>query len=244
MDLPALPLAGSLAVLALIDSTSLGTLGLPVWMLARPQLRVRSVLVFLATIALFYWALGVALLAGLAALLPRLASLADSVALVWAQLALGVGLVLGSFLIDGSGAKRRRASRERSGRRSRLQRWQDRVSGTDPSTSAVVALGLGAGAVEAASMIPYLAALGLLATAGVPVIAAGGILGGYVLVMVAPALVLLAARIALARRVEPTLQRLSDWFAAHADSLLGWTVGIAGFLLASDAASRLPGLGG
>ena len=60
-------LAG-LAGLALVDSTSFGTLVLPLMMLLAPQVRTRNLVVYLLTIAVFYFGVGVALLAGV---LPR-----------------------------------------------------------------------------------------------------------------------------------------------------------------------------
>ena len=53
-----------LAGLALVDSTSFGTLVLPLMMLLAPQVRTRNVVVYLCTIAVFYFGVGVALLAG------------------------------------------------------------------------------------------------------------------------------------------------------------------------------------
>ena len=53
--------AAALAALALVDSTSFGTLGIPVYMLVQPRVRVAALLGYLATIAGFYWLLGVVL---------------------------------------------------------------------------------------------------------------------------------------------------------------------------------------
>ena len=88
-------------------------------------------------------------------------------------------------------------------------------------------------------MVPYLAALGLLTTSGTSVPAAAAVLLGYVVVMVAPALLLTTLRVVLAGRVEPLLARMSAWFSRHSDDFIAWTLGIAGFLLASDALSRI-----
>jgi len=92
---------GTLAVLALIDSTSFGTLGVPAWMLVQRQIRVLAVLVYLCVISGFYWVLGLALLGGADALRDLLHDLAGNRGLLRAQLVLGVGLVLGSFLLAG-----------------------------------------------------------------------------------------------------------------------------------------------
>ena len=56
-----LALAASLAALALIDSTSFGTLLIPIWLLLAPgRVRAGRMLVYLGTIAVFYFAVGMA----------------------------------------------------------------------------------------------------------------------------------------------------------------------------------------
>lgn len=156
---------GGLVVLALVDSTSAGTLGIPVWMLARQRIRVRPVLGYLAMITLFYWLLGVALLLGLDVLARVVGQLGENPVVLWGQLALGAGL-------------------------------------------------------------PYLAAMGLLINSGLTLGTQLVALVGYVIIMVAPALVLLVLRVGLARTVEPLLDRINAWFAKRSDALIGWVLGI------------------
>ncbi|NYF98958.1 GAP family protein [Janibacter cremeus] len=231
---------GGLVVLALIDSTSAGTLGIPVWMLARQRIRVRAVLGYLATITLFYWLLGVALLLGLDALGRAVGHLGNNPVVLWGQLVLGAGLLAVSFLFDEKPAARRRARREARGRgRTRVERLKDTVVGEGATTRAVVVLALVAGVIEAASMLPYLAAMGLLINSGLALTPQLAALVGYVVVMIAPALLLLALRVTLARTVEPLLGRLNAWFASRSDAMIGWVLGIVGVLLALDAADRL-----
>ena len=242
MDALSLPLVGALAVLALVDGTSFGTLGVPLLLLARPQVRVRGVLTFLAAIAAFYWVLGLLLFGLLATLLPSLRAVGDSTPVLWAQLVVGVVLLLASFLFDGPGGRWRRARRERSGRPSRTERLGSRLAGPEQRAGALVVLALGAGAVEAATMVPYLAALGILTTSGIAAPVTAAVLLGYAVLMIAPALVLTALRILLAGRMEPHLARMSAWFSRRADELIAWTLGIAGFLVARDAVVRIWGL--
>lgn len=86
----------------------------------------------------------------------------------------------------------------------------------------MVGLALGAGLAEAATMLPYLGTIALLVGSGLGAWASGGLLGGYVLVMVLPAL-LLVLRLAVGRRWAPALQRLRDWVArSSAGTLSGW----------------------
>lgn len=233
------PLLLVLAGLALVDGTSLGTLGLPVFMLARPRIRVRAVLAYLAAIALFYWVLGVALHAGAGNAWRFLEGAGASRAVDRAQLVLGIGLILASFLFDGPVGRWRRERRERSGRVPAVRRWKDRLVGPDASTGTAVVTALGAGLVEAASMLPYLAAIGILTANGIGVAGGAAVLAAYCVVMVAPALALLGLRLLAARAVEPALGRVDAWFARRSGDLLAWTLGIVGFLLAADAVGRL-----
>ena len=98
-------------------------------------------------------------------------------------------------------------------------------------------LALTATLLEVGTMLPYLAAIGLISTEELPVAQRFLALAGYCLVMILPALVLMGLRLATGHRIEPLLKRISDWMTSS--DTLGWIVGIVGFLLAYDAAERL-----
>ncbi|MEJ7839844.1 MAG: hypothetical protein WKF81_13610, partial [Thermomicrobiales bacterium] len=59
------------------------------------------------------------------------------------------------------------------------------------------------------------------------------------LVMILPAVILIAVASVLGDRLWPRLERLNAWVLKNAAESVGWLVGIAGFLIAADAASRL-----
>lgn len=241
MDLTTL---GALAALALVDSTSVGTLGVPVWMLVQPRLRVPAVLTYLAVIAAFYWVLGLAVLGGAAALSGVVADLVDRSGtrpFLWGQLVVGVALFGASFLFDRTRVAARR--QRRGGTPTRTERLTARAVGPDATMRTVAGLAVGAGLVEAASMLPYLAAVGLLVASGNGFATNAGLLAAYVLVMVLPALVLLGLRLAVHARVTPLLERVNGWLRRGASEALGWVLGILGFLLAADAVTRLGLLG-
>ncbi|MDG4761227.1 GAP family protein [Micromonospora sp. WMMD710] len=220
----------SLAGLALIDSTSIGTLFIPVWLLLAPgPVRVRRILTYLATIAVFYLGVGLLLVWGGSRLADALGGALDNRPVLWAQLVLGVALFAVSFRYDG----------KRRSRTGGVLRWRDRATAGDSSSRWLIGLALLAALAEVATMLPYLGAVGLLATSGVGTATVVALLAGYCLVMVLPAVVLLGARVARPRLVEPVLARLNTWIVTKAGSALGWILGIAGFLIASDAASRL-----
>ncbi|THV29081.1 GAP family protein [Glycomyces paridis] len=238
-----LTLAAGLAALALIDSTSFGTLLIPVWLLLAPgRVRAGRILVYLGAVAAFYFAVGMAIVLGATAFLPEITAALDTDAAMWAQLALGVALFAVSFRFD---AKRRKEGGGRIGR------WRERAMGTEEpgggtgtrtrtgSIASLIGLALAAASVEVATMLPYLAAIGMVTAAGLGAAGTTLTMAGYCLVMIAPALLLMTARLVARRAVEPLLVRVNDWMAKHAAGATGWILGILGFLLARDAAMRL-----
>ncbi|PZR52157.1 GAP family protein [Xylanimonas oleitrophica] len=262
-----LGLAGVLVVLALIDSTSFGTLAIPVWLLLAPgRPRPARLLVYLGTVAGFYLAVGLVVMAGAGVVLDRYQDALGSPPAWVAQLLLGVGLFALSFRFDGKRAARRRAEQESAGITpppSRLSRWRDRAlgvesgspgatstagAGTTPgaalvrrraSTFSLVGLALAAAALEVATMLPYLAAIGIVTSSGLGTPASAAVLAGYCVVMVLPALLLLGGRLVAARLVEPLLRRVDAWFARNGEEMTGWVLGVVGALLALNAAGNL-----
>jgi hypothetical protein len=225
-------LIGSLVVLALLDSTSIGTFFVPIVLMLTPgRVRARPILGYLLTIAGFYLVLGVFIMLGAGALLDRFGDALDSRPAYWTQLALGVGLFLLSFRFD----PKRRAAKGKSP----TANWTERVRRATGSTRTLTTLALTAGLLEVATMFPYLGAIALVAGAGVDVTIRVAILAGYCLVMIVPALVLLAVRVTLSERITPLLTKVNNWFEKHAIGATGWILAIVGFLVARDAAFQL-----
>jgi Sap-like sulfolipid-1-addressing protein len=222
-------LVGSLVVLALLDSTSIGTLFVPIVLMLVPG-RPR-ILGYLVTIAGFYLVLGVVIMLGAGSLFDRFGDALDSRPAYWTQLVLGVGLFVLSFRFD----PKRRAAKGRSP----AADWTGRVQRATGSTRTLVTLALTAGLIEVATMFPYLGAIALVAGAGLDPLLGVAVLAGYCVVMVLPALVLLAVRVALSERITPLLTRINGWFEKHAMGATGWILAIVGFLVARDAAFRL-----
>lgn len=235
-------LAASLALLALIDSTSFGTLLIPIWFLIAPgRVRIGRLLLYLGTILVCYFGLGLVLLTAGRAVIDRIGGWLDTPAVAWAQLVFGVALVVISFRIDTP------RSRERG--KGRLTRWRDRAMGTGADAGStnllpLMGLALGAVAVEAGSMLPYLGAIGLLSSSGMTFPATVLVLLGYCGVMIAPAVALTTLRTVARSAVEPALERISGWLTKHAGGATAWIVGIVGFLIARDAFVRIGGADG
>lgn len=233
MDEMTLVLLGPLLVLALVDSTSIGTLFLPIFFLLAPgRLRVGKLLTYLAAIAIFYFIVGVIVQAGAGALFEALGGVIESTMAYIVQLVLGLVLIALGFWIGFTKPK----DPERPGR---ITSWRDRAMADGAPPTALIGLALVAGVMELATMLPYLGAIGLLTTSGLPLPARLLTLAAYCVVMVLPALVLLVLRIMAAKRVEPLLTRFAAWMERNARENTAWVVGIVGFLLARDAAAYL-----
>ncbi|GAB3652411.1 sulfite exporter TauE/SafE family protein [Glycomyces tarimensis] len=237
-----LAVAGSLAVLALIDSTSFGTLLIPIWLLLTPgRVRAGRMLIYLGTIAVFYFAVGMLIALGIANFQSQITAFLETSPALWTQLVVGVGLFLLSFRLD---PKRRE---QRGG--GRVARWRERALGTEAAAegstrtrtgaASLAGLALTAATLEVATMLPYLAAIGIMTAAGLGTAEITLTMAGYCLVMVLPALVLLSGRLIARRAVEPLLNRINTWMTEHAAETVSWVVAIVGILLAMDAISRL-----
>lgn len=276
-------MAGVLVVLALVDSTSFGTLLIPVWLLMSPgRPRPGRMLAYLATVAGCYLAVGIVVMLGAGALFDRYGDALDSRPAMLVQLLLGLGLFAISWRFDGKRAAAR--AERRGGRPGRLVRWRARAMGIETGTETatetatetgghgdaveggpgagaeipgmlasstttaarsrssllpLLGLALGAVALEVGTMLPYLAAIGLITTSGLATGTSVGVLAAYCVVMVLPALLLLGGRLAAARFVEPLLGRLETWLSKNAVELTGWALGGLGVLLTLNALGRL-----
>jgi cytochrome c biogenesis protein CcdA len=235
-------LLGALLVLALIDSTSFGTFLIPIWLMLAPgRLHPARIVLFLGVVAGFYFVLGIVLAAGALTFAEHASGGLESTIVRGAQLVVGiVCLVLGLTVepLTARGKARRAAKREArqaTAGPGRLARWRERATEPDAPVTGLMALALTAAAVEAASMLPYLGAIGLLAAAEVPMAHSAIVLAGYCLVMIAPALVLLGARVVLHDRVAPLLERLESWISRNSREMTAWILFIVGAYLTGDA---------
>lgn len=238
---------GTLGALALIDSTSFGTLLIPVWLLMTPgRVRAGRVLLFLLTVTAAYFMIGLALLLGASTLVGVLDGLWSTDAFLVGRFALGAALVVVSHRMDRKEA-RERAAREAEAGRGRISRWRRRVMGDDAasgSAGALLALALTAVLVEASTMLPYLAGIGIIAARGPGWPGDAVLLAAYCLVMIAPALVLTCGRIVARSALEGPLGRLDRWLTTNARSTTAWVIGIVGAILVLGAASELGWIGG
>lgn len=215
----------TLAGLALVDSTSFGTLGIPlVLIVAARQVQVRAMLIYHSTVVVFYFLIGGALMLGLDTALGALGNALDSRAAYWVQLVIGVVLFGLSFRFNG---KRKEGKPPRN--------WIP----VSTNGKAMVGLALAATMLEVATMLPYLGAIGLLSTSDTNLVQRLLILAAYCMVMILPAVLILVAASLFGDRLWSRLERLSSWIQRNSEETMGWAIGIVGFFLAADAVSNL-----
>lgn len=241
-------LLAPLVLLALIDSTSFGTLLIPLWLMLAPgRPHPGRILLFLGTVAAFYLLLGIALLLGASMLLDTLQETGSSQPLRIAQLVVGIGLMVLGVLMEPwtkAGKERRVARRaEKLARSGPSLQMRMRGHATDASApvGAVFVLALTAAVIEAASMIPYLAAIGFLTASELSLVGRGAVLFGYCLVMIAPALLLLAARLLLHDYVAPILTKLEAFLSRNANEAMAWVIFLVGLYMVGDSLNALGG---
>jgi alkylhydroperoxidase/carboxymuconolactone decarboxylase family protein YurZ len=264
-----LPLPVSLALLALVDGLSVGTLLIPVFLLLSPgRVRVRRILLYLASIAGFYLVVGLLFLWGLVNVVDVAADFLTSQAGLVTRLVVGVALLLIAFTMPTKRAapassSARPAAVTDAARSSsfesapdplaapapagptvapapgRLTRWRERLLDPRTRSTAVVAVAVAAGLVEVATMLPYIVAMTMLADAGVDTPFRVVAMVAYCALMIAPAVVLLVLRLVAAPLVQRPLERFAAWMERTGAENTAWIVGIIGFLIARSAATEL-----
>lgn len=235
-----------LVALALIDSTSFGTLLIPLWLMLVPgRPRPGRIVLFLGTVAAFYLLLGMALLLGASMLLDTLQGAGDSQPLRIAQLGAGIGLMaLGARMEAWTKAGKEHRAARRAAKQARtgpslFVRMRRYATDASAPVGAVVVFALTAAVIEAASMIPYLAAIGLLTASELSLLGRSVVLVGYCLVMIMPALLLLLARLFLHDSIAPVLKKLESLLSRHANGSVAWVVFLVGLYLAGDSLNML-----
>ena len=234
-----------LAILAFIDSTSIGTLVIPVWPLLRPDPKGHVVVAgkaaaYLSIIGVFYFLVGLGLLSGAIGasglLGTDIAAVLGLPAVQWAML-LGGGAMLAWSLLAGksSGVHLRDAARPAA-----LEtRWQQRIGRALNTRGGLLGLAFVAGLLELPTMLPYLGAVGLLTASGTGWALSAALLAAYCLVMLLPAGLLVSGRLVLGRFLDAPLARLGAWLSKAAGEAMLWVAGIVGFLLLRAALAGL-----
>lgn len=221
----------ALPLLALADSTSIGTLVIPVLLLLAPgRPSFGRMLAYLAVVAGLYFAIGVALLGVTDASAAALQSPhAFTTGLIFEAL-LGLALII--FAV-------RRSLRPKQSSSARVSSWRERALEPGAPLMPLFALAVSAVAIEAASMLPFIGALVLISRDDLSIAGSALMVAGYCLLMILPALILTVLRRAGSARLDPVLERISRWSTKSAGSpVILWSAGLVGAALIIDVVVR------
>lgn len=225
----------ALVGLALFDSTSFGTSLLPLWLLLVPgRVRLTRMAAYLSTLGLSYFAAGVLLALGAGRLLDAfegyLSQIPDQT-LAMAEAGVGLALLVvgGTMLLMARGGRRKQASA------GSLLRWRTQAM-TAGSAAALLRLAVLAFAIEFAAMVPYFAAIGMLAASRLSRPTVIACIGVYCLIMILPAVVATLVRVRAHDRIEPALMALDAWLTRNSPVLSGTTLALIGALALADGA--------
>lgn len=191
---------------------------------------------YLSTLVAAYFVAGVLVALGAAPLLEVLDEFLSQVPVATkagAQIAGGVVLLAaGALLLSRARRMRHQPST------GRLIRWREQAMTAD-SSGALVKLAVLAFAVEFATMVPYVAAIGMLTAADLALPAVIGWVAVYCAIMIFPAAIATAIRVRAHDRVEPVLERLDAWLSRNSPVLSGSAFSLIGMVLIVDGCLAL-----
>ncbi|WHI59938.1 GAP family protein [Mammaliicoccus lentus] len=208
----------SVGALALLDTLSPTTLGVTVYMLLSERGKIAGrLLVYLSTVACFYFIVGVVLMLGLDTVTDVISGLGNNALMSRFMTILGLGLLIGSFFIPAKNST------------PKVRKPKSK------SISAMVALGLTTGLIEVGTALPYFAAVGIMTAARLHPVEWLPILAGYNVIMVLPALILMMAHFLFKGWLQRPLEKIRISIEKNSGSTLSWMMSIAGLILLINA---------
>ncbi|EOP45859.1 hypothetical protein IK1_04345 [Bacillus cereus VD146] len=199
--------------LALLDTLSPFTLGVTVYLLLTDKERLtKRLLVYLLTIAGFYFAVGVSLMLGLDFLLEIISGVFQNRIVSWTFFIIGVILFIASFYVP-------------------TKKSSDLPTPKSKSILSMVALGFTTSLIEVGTAFPYFVAIGIMTTSNLSWVEWSSILAGYNFIMVLPSLVLFLFYLLFGRWMQTSLEKLRVKIANNTGSALSWIMCIVGLIL-------------
>ncbi|QWI63732.1 hypothetical protein EXW57_29020 (plasmid) [Bacillus mycoides] len=207
--------------LALLDTLSPFTLGVTVYLLLTDKERLtKRLLVYLLTIAGFYFAVGVSLMLGLDFLLEIISGVFQNRIVSRTFFIIGVILFIASFYVP-------------------TKKSSDLPTPKSKSILSMVALGFTTSLIEVGTALPYFVAIGIMTTSNLSWVEWSSILAGYNFIMVLPSLVLFLFYLLFGRWMQTFLEKLRVKIANNTGSALSWIMCIVGLILISNSLDYL-----
>lgn len=224
-----IPLIG----LALVDSLSVGTLVIPLTLLLRwGRLRTIPYATYLGTITVAYFALGITLMLGFASIGPIITEATQTDWFPWVTLVLGAALA--AFGIFAPNPKK-----PEPGETNVPTDTSKMQKATRAGLAGMVSLALSAAVIEAATMLPYLAAIGIMQSFEITPLLRLALLAAYCIIMVLPAMLAGATMGLVGDRLTDRLQRWIPRLNYEAKVTLLWIAAIVGITMVYRSANAL-----
>lgn len=199
--------------LALLDMMSPAALGVTVYLLLNEKERLSSrLMIYLFTVAGFYFLVGVFLMLGLDVVMTAFSSIFQNRIVSWVMLIIGGILFIASFYYPKS-------------KKTDLPRPKSK------SKAAMVALGFTTSLIEVGTAFPYFAAIGLMTTSNLAAFQWLPILAGYNFIMVLPPLIVFTLYLLLGRVMQKPLEMLRIKLSKHSGAAISWIMCIVGLIL-------------
>jgi len=207
--------------LALLDTLSPTALGVTIYLLLTEKERLGSrLMIYLLTVAVIYFSVGVAIMLGLDAFLARFSSIFQNRIVSWVMLIIGGILFIASFYYP-------------KGKKTDLPRPKSK------SKKSMITLGFMTSLIEVGAAFPYFAAIGLMSTSNLAVFQWLPIMAGYNFIMILPPLILFALHLLLGRVMTKPLERLQIKLSKHSGSAVSWIMCIVGLILVFNSLDYL-----
>ena len=218
----------SLVGLALLDSLSIGTLVIPLGLiLLWRSVRVPALAAYLTTVAAVYFALGVAMLLGFTGLGSYVERITDASAFPWITLVMGAILaIFGIF-----------APNPVKPAPGELPKQLNKPIQT--SLPKMIILGLGASLTEAATMLPYIAAMGIISDWDTPMAGQVAAIGAYCGIMIAPTVILAMIALVAGQKFFPRLEKAVPRLQYEAKVTLLWVAAIVGIYMVVNSVDAI-----
>lgn len=203
----------SIGAMALLDTLSPAVLGISVYMLLTPRKNSKKLLlIYLFTVAVFYFTVGLILMLGLESIMTPISNALDSDIVRIAMTIVGGALFVGSWFVP----------------------KKDSSQPNLPKSMGVITmilLGVSTSLLEVATAIPYFAAIGIMTKANLTMALWLPILIGYNLIMILPSILLIVFQLIVGRWSRFILEKINNSFSKSEDSALSWVMCIVGLIL-------------
>ncbi|MDO7906248.1 GAP family protein [Paenibacillus sp. JX-17] len=199
--------------LALLDMLSPTALGVTVYLLLTEKERLGSrLIVYLITVAAFYFLAGIAVRLGMDVVMKVFSSILKNRILSWFMLITGVLLFTASFYYP-------------KNTKSDVPRPKSK------SAAAMIALGFTTSLIEVGTAFPYFAAIGLMSASNLAVCQWLPILAGYNFIMLLPPLILFILHLLFGRVMQQPLEKMRVKLMSYSGSAVSWMMSIFGLIL-------------